>query len=180
MKLELKHLAPYLPYGLKMQKWWHSHGTDKLTMDVVEFKGILNKDYYIEIHSTFTGYSNDLCRFKPILRPLSDLKKEIEVDNKKFIPIIELLKIKYSDYYKENIGNKYEEIEVSKNSYPKAWFKYSAPHEIFIPLYNFDKLEYWIVEKLFEWHFDYFGLIEKDLALNLNNFEKVECGGKNI
>lgn len=60
-KLELKHLAPYLPYGLKMEKNKDNHAVRLNT-------------YYI-----LTGVLSDSAigwGDKPILRPLSDLTKE--------------------------------------------------------------------------------------------------------
>ena len=54
MKLELKHLAPYLPYGLEIE---NSIGKI-IQLTVMDF-----------------GYHVDRG-FKPILRPLSDLTKE--------------------------------------------------------------------------------------------------------
>ena len=59
MKLELKHLAPYLPYGLKVSKIhvMHSH------------TGIGSIDHVL--HSVNKGKS----QYKPILRPLSDITK---------------------------------------------------------------------------------------------------------
>jgi hypothetical protein len=73
MKLELKHLAPYLPYALKCRV------TD------------LNRITTSEMHSV---YSDGSCTFhdlieseqafsdiKPILRPLSDLHCDFEVDD---------------------------------------------------------------------------------------------------
>lgn len=55
MELELKHLAPYLPYGLKVGK---------------HFKN----EFYSEVMDTsiMSSLFND-SRKKPILRPLSDL-----------------------------------------------------------------------------------------------------------
>lgn len=54
MKLELKHLAPYLPYGLKCS--YRGGNVSELSFDYLSDFGC---DY-----------------FKPILRPLSDLLKE--------------------------------------------------------------------------------------------------------
>jgi len=34
------------------------------------------------------------------------------------------------------------------------------------------ELPYWVIEKLIEWHFDVFGLIEKGLAIDINTIEK--------
>ena len=72
MKLELKHLAPYLPYGLKMK---HSNG------NIFELDGLGNlKDGLglCELHKTKSNKTlfRQVKMVKPILRPLSDLFKE--------------------------------------------------------------------------------------------------------
>lgn len=62
MKLELKHLAPYLPYGLKGEIF---NDLDVITGLDIE-------------HSIVETLNNGNClidNFKPILRPLEDLKK---------------------------------------------------------------------------------------------------------
>lgn len=73
MKLELKHVAGYLPYVLK--------GVSKeenLGFEEVKGFSIYGK------HNTVCLITNiddiDLELFQPILRPLSDLTKEIEED----------------------------------------------------------------------------------------------------
>lgn len=66
MKLKLYHLAGYLPYELKYK-------------DIPDgFEGIRELNLF----------SIDWCLVngKPILRPLSDLTKEIEVNGEKFVP----------------------------------------------------------------------------------------------
>lgn len=63
MKLELKHLAPYLPYGLK--------GIEKEYKVVQELIGLDAYGFTLE-----DGEYDGLERFKPILRPLSDLEKD--------------------------------------------------------------------------------------------------------
>ena len=63
MKLELKHLAPYLPYGLKID----SNGFEELR--------IMDAD----IDNTCKIVNIGACvrmQYKPILRPLSDLSKK--------------------------------------------------------------------------------------------------------
>ena len=63
MKLELKHLAPYLPYGLKMK---YKGG------DAIE---------EMEAHHLAINYEyNFKDRFEIILRPLSDLTKKIDLN----------------------------------------------------------------------------------------------------
>ena len=65
MKLELKHIAPYLPYGLKVI----INGSDKITRMLV-LNSVLFKNQ-IEIQTVWGTYGD--MGFKPILRPLSDL-----------------------------------------------------------------------------------------------------------
>jgi len=81
MELELKHLAAYLPYGLKIQG--QTHG------EIQEMTG-LNSGVVMINHNT-KGWA-DFYDIKPILRPLSDLTKEIEINGEKFVPILELSK----------------------------------------------------------------------------------------
>ena len=83
MNLELKHLTPYLPYDLK--------GISK------------DENLGIEIVKGYSTYGNnrgiclttnvddiDIEGFLPILRPLSDLTKDIEVNGERFVPIKKL------------------------------------------------------------------------------------------
>jgi hypothetical protein len=146
MKLEIKHLAPYLPYGLKVQ-----HTT------FVEFGKTIERIQTLECLSdecaTFPSgmdyYFDDEneCEIKPLLRPLSDLTKEIEHNGERFVPIEKL---------KEMYGMT---ILMSNNK----------SNEPVAPL----KLEpYIIIQQLFEWHFDVFGLINSGLAIDLNTIQK--------
>lgn len=68
MKLEIKHLAPYLPYLLqRFHKVSNPNGENITALTVTNLNETLSLkskcDYF----------------FKPILRPLSDLAKEIEI-----------------------------------------------------------------------------------------------------
>lgn len=143
-KIELKHLAPYLPYGLKARI--SIPFFDNKT--IVEIVGLSeNHAELVGIRKTATEHFefNDI---KPILRPLSDLTKEIEVNNEKFVPI---------EYLYKNIDcdAEYDFIWVIEDDISSVSDKI-----IFAP--------YSIMEKLFEWHFDVFGLIEKGLAIDFN------------
>jgi len=106
-KLELKHLAPYLPYGLK------GITQNRLTIMCgiktnVQLPIIWEE---IESKSKFKGqaapYHNEHYTskggFKPILRPLSDLAKEVELNGVVVIPM-ELLNgliMWESEWYKD-------------------------------------------------------------------------------
>ena len=68
MKLELKHLAPYLPYKLKA-KFMHPFVKHQKI-------GIINNAYNLDDDVKLSiDYSDDehIWMYKPILRPLSDL-----------------------------------------------------------------------------------------------------------
>lgn len=128
MKLELKHLAPYLPYELPIEPIYVStHGGG----------------YYRELLDTDVLHYNCFEEIKPILRPLSDLTKEITVNGENFVP---------SDY-----------ISVRFNLFCGEW--------LYLCINNLDVIEdvpLSVSKKLLEWHFDIFGLIEKGLAIDIN------------
>jgi len=129
MKLELKHLAGYLPYRLK--------GNFEVSEVVPSVKFELRKkELRADNIDFFLSYA------KPILRPLSDLTKEIEVDCEKFVPCVELNK-----------------IHPTKATYFEM-------QEGIIDSIKVDCLTSWVQNKLLEWHFDIYGLIETGLAID--------------
>lgn len=125
MKLELKHLAGYLPYELECTTI-HSRYKDNYKLIGLDFSGCTFKDFELFYF-----------RIKPILRPLSDLTKEIEVNGEKFVPNIKLQWL-FEDYF----------------DYSKFILE--------------GRLSFIKMEKLLEWHFDIYGLIEKGLAIDIN------------
>jgi len=135
MKLELKHLAGYLPYGLKGISTEENLGIETV-------KGL---NYYGK-HNTVNVVTDvddiDLILFKPILRPLSDLTKEIEVNGEKFVPSQEYNYLRF------------EEISTFKGRCNAM--KFIQAREL---------------ELLYEMHFDIYGLIP-DLAIDINTLEK--------
>jgi len=66
MKLELKHVAAYLPYGLTGQ----DHNGKKMRLTPILLAHI----------------ESDRIGFTPYLRPLSDLTKDIDVNGERFVP----------------------------------------------------------------------------------------------
>lgn len=105
MRLELKHLAPYLPYQLEVIN--NVNRKSELTLD--------NFNYYID------------KGVKPILRPLSDLK-----------------------------------------DFSRAIWKYGMLENEEQPTL---KLSYNEISVLFENHFDVFGLIPNNLAIDINTLK---------
>lgn len=91
MKLELKHIAPYLPYNLKL-KYVSKYDVDKLSIEsIVTLKQINEGSICVN------GYKTNNKSYMPILHPLSDLTKEIEVNGEKFIPIKKLAEFLHED-----------------------------------------------------------------------------------
>lgn len=80
--LTIEKLAPYLPYNLKAA----SFSGNKLSKSLVLQHG------FIHCGSGFLSVEHILNseRYKPILRPLSDLTKEIEVNGQRFMPSLTL------------------------------------------------------------------------------------------
>lgn len=116
MKIELKHLAPYLPYELNMVGC-----QSKMSAEILQ--RFIDNDFEIT----------------PILRPLSDLTKEIEHNGEKFVPYKRLLEAHIKD------GKHYRDIMYCIQ--PAKFYI------IFMP--------YQSMQKLFEWHFNVFDLPEE-------------------
>ena len=156
MKLELKHLAPYKPYMLKY-----------------EYSGNIYL-FNSSIGDLTIGYDDNqdswhpISMVKPILRTLSDLTKEIEHNERSFIPLAEIFLIhpKASFDYEDSKTNIkcWDNVKRSDGKDFECGTFYLPP----IVHHN----EYGSVEKLFEWHFDVFGLIEKGLAIDINHLNK--------
>lgn len=164
MKLELKHLACYLPYGidvLKSMEW--IDGSKREWVVRLDFDNILS----------LFGCS------KPILRPLSDLTKEIEHNGERFIPIKEIWKLLHPDSDLINCECDGEEQYATKD-YGQHIFSYDPIEKcfgLFADWHNDgDKPHcvfggYDLMQKLFEWHYDVFGLTEEGLAISYNDIK---------
>jgi len=105
-------------------------------------------------HQSYTNNFVGLChvlntvnrlsnQFKPLLRPLSDLTKPITHNGETFVPIENI-----AIYSPTNQGLPYL-IEQIKTGF----------------------IEVIVFNKLVEWHFDLFGLIDKGLAIDLNTIK---------
>lgn len=137
MKLELKHLAPYIPYGLHIQ---HNDGARLIICGA--FKKHNADDFFTY---SLLNWKADIksTDSKPILRPLSDFDKEIKIDKEIFMPC---------NYF---IGDDSDLV-----------YNALMHHK------DFSYLPYNLVQKLFEWHFDVFGLIDAGLAIDINTLKQ--------
>lgn len=89
--------------------------------------------------------------FKPILRHFSDLSIEINVNGERFVP-------------KHLLIDKYD-------------LKFDEEDDFFLDYYCIGETDspwtgYAIIQQLIQWHFDVYGLIEKDLAVDINQIDK--------
>ena len=168
MKLELKHFATYLPYKLKCTRM---KSDSKFVKDfgIKELIGLsfnTNRECFTCI---FENSELDINQVVPFLHPLSDLTKEIEVNGEKFIPMVELLKLDNTQWLERNPNGRYSKIEYSQNEVlANATFTYQATLSIHLHLKSLENERSWKIEKLKEWHFDIFGLIDAGLAIDIN------------
>ena len=79
MKLEIRHLTSYLPYGLNIKDV--KHGS---VFEALHFITTPNQDFSL-FKGNFDQFINDKY-LKPVLFPLSSLTKEITINGKTFVP----------------------------------------------------------------------------------------------
>lgn len=123
-KLTIKELAGYLPYGINCI---HNHNEYEITIEDRMDSESMTLEEFFDTNS------------KIILRPLSDLTKEITYNGETFVPIEEIKRL--------GLG--------------------SLPRSL-----DYKWLYYHQIEKFFEWKFDVFGLIEKGLAISVEDLEE--------
>lgn len=121
-QLTIEHLAAYLPYGLKVAPIFGGYAI----LDVENIDRVL-------------AYNKPV---KPILRPLSDLTKEITHNGEAFVPIYRIDEMGY------------------------------RIHGLTLDGIGLLAMPYWVVCKLHSWHFDIYGLIDAGLAIDINTINK--------
>lgn len=147
-KLTLNQIAPYLPYKLNILLEISMEESDSFEMTLENIEGILE------------------YQRKPLLRPLSQLTDIIEIDGKIFTPIEDLLMLKHPVDGRES---KYCKIHYEQTpTRVSAWYQNLSLIEFKVNTFDLTNEPYWITQKLIEWHFDVFCLIEKGMAMDLN------------
>lgn len=154
--LKLKYFTPYLPYKLRVKSFDIFEGDPIFEMSTYSFNGEIRK-------ASLKWVIED--NFKPILRPMSDLTELIEIDGEKFIPI---------DYLNQgNLSVDEDFLPVLEGDWEDG-FRYQnystdcGGYSVNSVSFNFTLSVY---EKLLEWHFDIFGLIEKGIAIDINTLK---------
>lgn len=146
-KLELKDIAPYLPHSLGVKIL--NHLNDYTGKEFSEINGyyFIGKSLHITYNGGNTGKS--ISEFKPLLRPMSDLTKEITHNGETFVPLHRILEAYCFDL------PKMDEKEILS-------FRES--------LIEVD-MSYKTVQMLCEWHIDFRDLIGRGVAINLHTID---------
>ena len=138
LTITIEHLAPYLPYGLEVMQL----SDHKSTISKRQLEGLTESGAYL--FGLYKPWKYSKC--KPILRPLSDLKKDIEHEGNVFTP--------FNQFFREARKLIDKELELTGGKL------------------MVDYLTWEVLRMLFKWHFDVFGLIEADLAIDINTLNK--------
>ena len=147
-KLQLKHIAPYLPYALKMSineesspgKWIYP--VDILGYEIISHGNITFKVFDNGIKfSFFVNFEN----LKPVLRPMSDLLEDIFCEQ-------------FFEDNSELLGDEHTPLAQAI-----FFLQQSNPLDVCFP--------YGIWELFFRHHFDVFGLINAGFAIDLNSLQ---------
>jgi len=165
MKLELKHLESYLSSNLKCNitgldsnQWYNVELTSLSTIESYEHA------CFLDMRKGKDRMPGELSmihieNIQPILRPLSDLTKEIRIQGVNrglfFIPASDLFR--FYDPKKTGL-----EIDLSEQGIIELWIADYKTGVIDETLILGDYM------KLFKWHFDVFGLIPEGLAIDVN------------
>ena len=138
----IKQIAPYLPYDLGIKIL--NYKSDYVGIEystIIGFYYVKNIPHFAYFGGS-TGKSIGECKF--IMRPLSDLTKPCLEDGK--IPLeelaVHLFDREMRDYFYNNV--------------PKG---------------SVNGIPFWVSQKLFEWHFDMFNLIEEGIAIDVNTVD---------
>jgi hypothetical protein len=162
-QLEIKHLAPYLPYGLMTDKGKLisiQNDCRNVINPILKFE-VINDKYditeqiikYPEIEPSKYHYEAELItKVKPILRSISSL-----IGENCYIDLYEIKEVL--------AGKTIDDGSLYVSDEGRAYF--DGVLKLDIP-----NLKYEFVEKLFEFHFDVFGLIERGLAIDINTLKQ--------
>lgn len=182
----LEIYSAYLPYGVNFLVKRRKYFIEPLIG--IKYNKPIIVGLKIDADYTYIGS-------KLLLRPLSDLTKEIEHEGERFVPIVELFKIRTQktpnevfDYYIENdtaiLRVKCPQLEelTFKSFFEIELEPYNIAFSLVSEIWEGEQLkdesiyqcgnEMKMLFKLLSWHFDIFGAIENGIAVDLNTVEK--------
>lgn len=142
--IPLKEIVGFLPYGLQMQL--------KGNYPIKEGEDNIIEDYQILDIKRIERALRD-ANFKPLVRPLSYLTKEISHNGETFVPL------KY--LHQEVFNCEWPEFEID---FQTLDIMVNCPEEFYISFQDIQLM----LEKLHEWHFDIYDWIKDGLAIDIN------------
>lgn len=153
--MTIQDIQHYPLSGLKFKITNYIRGFDDECIDQID----CISDGFISFKISADWYFN-VChreiKCTPILYPLSCLTEEIEVYGEKFVPIVELLKLKYPDQPKEKIDSK---VIIHFKVFPiMAGFSFFSSSGYITIQENYKEYPYWIIQKLQSWFINYAGI----------------------
>ena len=166
-ELTIAHLAPYLPYGLKINSIYGVNvpegGSNYIMIGCSnKWSGLstIKDDLMIEVKEKPKKEMSYIYHsFKPLLFPLSSLTKEITVNGETFVPAYKLSTILIT-------------INGDSGNIKYLGVVYNAPRfDFYGEQVAILGMPYHIIETLFEWKIDVFGLIESGLAIDVTTLE---------
>jgi hypothetical protein len=169
--LKLEHLSAYLPYGLKVmyypeddngkliQEDWHLKPKEIYSFNQLE---IMKQNILLWLNAKSAKFAT--TSYMPILYPLSSLTETIWYEGKEINPS-EFIK----DWYNEKYAGSIDDLEYYALENEFALF--GAVHETLQSEAEIIAMPYQAYQLLFKMKIDIFGLIEKGLALDVNNLE---------
>ena len=154
--LTIKELAAYLPYELKGNALNEEFEINEVCQELYRIE--TGKTTNQETGDPFVVVGDSECEihdFKPILFPLSSLTKEITINGETFVPIEKL--------FLPEINILAKDIKIiGSNIVFCGMFQ-----DKILSTLEYEKMNYGLIQKLFEWKFDIFNLIERGLAISV-------------
>lgn len=159
--IKLEEICGYLPYKVSVMMLVENDSYEP----IIEILQGLEYGYQSGEPLALIGEFGevDLSIIKPILRPLSDLTKEIEYNGEKFVPI----KVIEKEFLMEGL------LLFKETEY--GWTGFTDGKDCNIPIYMCNEIMpecgYGIIKKLYKWHFDIHRLIERNDAIDINTLK---------
>lgn len=187
-KLRLSEIVGYLPYGLECCCKGMVDNVDKISRCKVVGYWLDDNTVWINIMYTVACSYVGLEEIKPILRPMSDLSKPIIINgynhNREFIPIEKLARVyehpwEIVEVFDIKTSKDSTLIEYTMEDVLTYRFAYIHTIDCFFNYCCYTKTEHTITNTsllynlLNRWHFDYHGLIERGLAVDINTINEL-------
>ena len=161
MKLELKHLSPYLPFELEIQVAGENVDDDPEGLPrIFTMAGIVDGEVIRNNKGYISNVEEEIEDVFPILRPLSDLSSlgddKIQINEHTINKILGYGDVEFSSYKGD--------LDFIHEGDPDQ--RYDSSKTISFNTFEMARTE------LLKGHFDIFGLIEKGLAIDINTIKK--------